>query len=313
MRAEGRDIVEQFGLAPDDDSELSLKLLESKNCPFRHGRCSKFNHNKSAIYGVCSVTNGTNKTVGSEVIICPKRLYADSFVTLRDAVKVAWPDKELNFIADGDISNLLSRAKNLADPVIAFGQGSGNELSTSSPNGKLSMDWVIQRYSSEKDLLNPLDFIGIEIQSIDITNNYRDPLLAYEKLKSGEFISEIPNSPHGLNWANVHKRLIPQIIRKGNIYREMDRCIGFFFILPEVVFSKFEEVLGNLKAVDKASNSNLSILTYKLGDNVSFGHHRKLINERLVHYKLDDIISAFSSNSGTEAAELLDQRLNNLR
>jgi hypothetical protein len=172
MRAEGRDIVEQFGFAPDDTSGKSLEYFGNKECPFRGGTCTKFNHDKSVIYGVCSVTNGNDKRNGSEVIICPKRLYSNSFQTLQDAAKVAWPTEGMDFISDGSMESLFQKAVGVGWPVIAFGQGSGNEISTNSSNGKLSMDWVIQRYSNKSGTLEPIDFIGIEVQSIDITNNW---------------------------------------------------------------------------------------------------------------------------------------------
>jgi len=313
LRADGKDVVEQFGMAPDDLSDSSTVLWEKKQCPFTLTKCTKFNHDKSKIYGVCSVTNGNRKGAGSEVIICPKRLYANSCSTLNDAAKVAWPSIDYKFIVKGDLSSLLNLAKQNLSSVIAYGQGSGKELSTNSANGKMSMDWVLQRYTLKNGNLDPIDFIGIEVQSIDITNNYRDPLIAYEQLKEGLKPDVIPNSSHGLNWANVHKRLIPQIIRKGNIYKEMERCVGFFFLLPEIVFSKFEEVLGNLEEKKQCSKENLTILTYRLGDFVEHGKTRELVQVRAVHYSLDDISDAFSSSSGKEPAKNLNARLLDLK
>ncbi|MEZ9747579.1 NotI family restriction endonuclease [Vibrio splendidus] len=308
MRAIGRDISELFGFSPDDMSEEVINYWRAKLCPFRGGACTKFNHDRSVIYGVCSVTNGAKNGLGDEVIICPKRLYADSFLTLKDAASVAWPEEDYYFIADGDINDLIEKAQEVERSAVAFGQGSGNELSVSTANGKLSMDWVIQRYECNGGL-KPLDFIGIEVQSIDITGNYRDVHSAYSSLKNGVRPIEIPNSGHGLNWANVHKRLIPQIIRKGNIYREMERCSGFFFILPDVVFIKFEEVLGELPEKLGPSKSNLSILTYCLDGREEHGRKRKLVRKRIKHFALDDIITAFSSNAGEGPALELDNSL----
>ncbi|HHG3487653.1 TPA: NotI family restriction endonuclease [Vibrio parahaemolyticus] len=308
MRAIGRDISELFGFAPDDMSEEAINYWRTKMCPFRGGVCTKFNHDRSVIYGVCSVTNGANKE--DEVIVCPKRLYAESFLPLRDVVSVVWPNEDCAFVADGSTGELFEKARSSGDNyVIAFGQGSGNELSVSTANGKLSMDWVLQRYKNDDGKVLPHDFVGIEVQSIDITGNYRDAHAAYSSLKSGELVTDIPNSGHGLNWANVHKRLIPQIIRKGNVYREMDRCAGFFFVLPDTVFKKFEEVLGFLPERTGPRRDRLSILTYSLESSEEAGSLRKLKRDRIAHYDLDDIITAFSSNSGKEPALELEKYL----
>ncbi|MBO8589981.1 restriction endonuclease, partial [Staphylococcus aureus] len=68
---------------------------------------------------------------------------------------------------------------------------------------------------------------------------------AYKNLKPIDIIDNLPTSQHGLNWANVHKRLIPQIIRKGVVYSRSNYVKkGLYFILPEIVYNKFEDVIG---------------------------------------------------------------------
>ena len=317
MRAVKRDIVELFGYSPDDISNNAIDVWSSKLCPFRSQPCTKYNHDKSEVYGVCTVTNGIKKEEGSEVIICPKRLYANFFQSLQDVAKVAWPNMELEFIADGSsVDELYEKATKYDDVVVAFGQGSGNEISVNSPNGKLSMDWVLQRYAkNESGGLVAVDFVGVEVQSIDITGNYRDAWSAYNQYKSSKNTTNIPDSGHGLNWANVHKRLIPQIIRKGNVYAESKNCVGFFFVLPDVVYEKFEEVLGinkdkvDLENMQCSDKSTLSILTYRVGPLVDPGKMRNLIKVRTLHYRLIDIIEAFSLNQYEESSKELDLKL----
>ena len=201
------------------------------------------------------------------------------------------------------------RSPCIDSPAIALGQGSGSEVSTKTANGNLSMDWVIQRYHNEHGIIIPVDYIGIEVQSIDITGNYKDAWHAYNAIHCGREVSCIPNSGHGLNWANVHKRLIPQIIRKGQIYKKSNRCAGFFFILPEVVFSKFEELLGEIEHQLSASKNNLSILTYKLDPETAQGHIRPISLTKVIHYRLEDIIKAFSSTESSKPALELDEKL----
>ena len=125
-----------------------------------------------------------------------------------------------------------------------------------------------------------VEYVGIEIQSIDITGNYRDAWHGYKNLPNSNIpIDKIPSSSHGLNWANVHKRLIPQLIRKGVIYSRSDLVRkGLYFVLPEIVYNKFEDVIGSdIPTVNNASRETLTVLTYSLGSNVPPGRHRELI------------------------------------
>lgn len=244
MRADGNDIVELFGFSPEDASPDAVGNLQAAVCPFLGSKCTKTNHDKTVIYGTCAVTGSQTLGVRDEVIICPKRLYAQNYSIFEDVTRIVWGD--LPVVVGGELASLYERAAQHPECVVAFGQNSGREVTVNS-NGKLSMDWVLQRYKFNGLALVAEDFLGIEIQSIDITGNYRDTFAAYSALKQGQLQNAIPNSGHGLNWANVHKRLIPQIIRKGNVYSRCDRCVGFFFILPEQVYRKFDEVLGDVE------------------------------------------------------------------
>lgn len=307
MRATGRDIVELFGYSPDDISKSAVKALKEAKCPFTKEQCTKTNHDKSIIYGVCSVTKGVKKKAGSEVIICPNRIYAGEYQVLTDAAKIVWGQPGASVVVGGTIAELQAKAKAVKSPVVAFGKNSGKEIQIS-VNGQLSMDWILQRYENVGGL-EPKGYIGIEVQSIDITQNYRDNWAAYDSIRRGQHISAIPNSNHGLNWANVHKRLIPQIIRKGNVYSMSKKCAGFFFILPDVVFEKFEAILGKLATVNSPARDVLSVLTYALGPEQGQGHIRALNRVRVVHYKLIDIKEAFGHRSVGNAPEQLEKAL----
>lgn len=311
MRAKGRDIVELFGYAPDDTSDAALNAWGKNLCPFLGEVCSKTNHDQSVIYGTCSVSNGIQKLPGSEIIICPKRIYADTHKIFHSVIKAAWPQQQKNLIVGGSLAELQEKALHASNPVIAFGQNSGKEIQIQS-NGTLSMDWILQSYEIVDGKLQPVDFVGIEIQSIDITGNYRDNWSAYNQIRQGQPVDEIPNSGHGLNWANVHKRLIPQIIRKGNVYEKTERCIGFFFILPEPVYQKFEEVIGELETFQAPNKENLSVITLNLGSELPSGNIRELEIIRQVNYSLGDIAAAFIGNVSKDAPNQLEDSLSGI-
>lgn len=260
------------------------------------------------IYGVCSVTNGMKTGPHDEVIVCPKRLYQKNYGIFEDLAREVWGD-ETDLVIGGTIAELRDRARTKERPAVAFGQNSGAEIAVNS-NGQMSMDWVIQLYRNELGLVAD-EFIGIEVQSIDITGNYRENWAAYEAMKNTGNLPNvaIESSGHGLNWANVHKRLIPQIIRKGNIYRGSERCVGFYFIAPEMVYQKFEEVIGDLPKLDGPARDRISIKTYSISNSVPDGQIRDICPVRTVHLDAIAVAQAFISNVDESAAGLLDQRM----
>ena len=309
MRAKGRDISELFGFPPNDSSAESKYYWTNKKCPFTSLTCSKTNHDKSEIYGVCSVSKGIEK---EQVVVCPKRLYAKNYDILKKVSSLTWTKSDFDLIVGGNVSELKKVALGSKNPVIAFGQNSGREIQFNS-NGQMSMDWVLQQYEFDSDKkLVPKQFVGVEVQSIDITGNYRKNWSAYKAIKEGSKIRSIPDSEHGLNWANVHKRLIPQIIRKGNVYRASERCAGFFFILPDIVFQKFEEIIGDLKLREAPDKNNLSVMTFSVGEQARDGDVKELLEVRTLHYNLSEVANAFISSTTSDAPKNLDQILKNI-
>lgn len=313
MRARGRDIVELFGYRPNDLSAVAIDAFVERDCPFTASKCSKTNHDQSLVYGVCSVSNGVKVGTHDEVIVCPKRLYQKQFEIFHDLVHDVW-GQQTKLVIGGTLPSMKQKALKFSRPAVAFGQASGTEISVNS-NGQMSMDWVIQSYRNSGNLIAE-EFIGIEVQSIDITGNYRKNWTSYEAMK---ITGKIPNAPdsiedsgHGLNWANVHKRLIPQIIRKGNIYRESSRCVGFYFIVPEIVYQKFEKVIGNLPELKGPAKDRLSIKTYSLGPVTNDGVPRDIYHVRTLHYDLIAVAQAFITNVDKSSSSILDQRLKSI-
>jgi hypothetical protein len=82
--------------------------------------------------------------------------------------------------------------------------------------------------------------------------------------------------------------------------------------LPDAVYKKFEEVIGNVPTVGTPSWENLSVITFRLDKNVEDGSHRSLELVRQVHYPLGDIAAAFIANLSEAAPLQLDQNLRNI-
>jgi len=285
-----RDLVEIFGYSPRILNPEIRKLWMLGACPFIKQKCIKHNHDQSIIYGTCSVSSPYG-----DIIICPNRLYAEEYSVIKEVSRDAFGNIKF-YMFDQFITAETSQK----ECVVALGCNSGKEVKI----GKsLSMDWVLAKISN--NILT--EYIGIEVQSIDITGNYRDAWHGYKNLKSPD--GEVSESEHGLNWANVHKRLIPQIIRKGVVYSHSTYCKkGMYFILPEIVYKKFEDVIGaDIPILSEKSNETLTVFTYSLGspDN----NIKKLIMNRKIRFSLDEFANRFISGPNLPKSDELDNMI----
>ncbi len=288
-----KDIVEIFGYSPNDTSDECRSLWRIGGCPFVQIPCTKRNHESSVIYGTCSVTSPYG-----DCIICPNRLYVDKFKTLRVVAEDAFGSLPFYTYAE------YIEHRNMDTPfVVALGMHSGHEINLSR---SCSMDWVLAKVV-DKQLV---EYTGIEVQSIDITGNYRDNWYAYKNIREGIII---PRSEHGMNWANVHKRLIPQIIRKSLIYSRSNFVNnGLYFIVPEIVYQKFEEVIGSdIPIVRDKAPDVITVHTYKLGDCVEEGKIRTIELVRKLRFKMQDFSNRFISGPNLPLATDLDNAVKN--
>lgn len=286
-----KDIVEIFGHAPDDATPNCRKFWRMGGCPFTHTGCKKSNHDKSITYGVCSVTSPQG-----DCIVCPSRLYANDYAILKRIAEESF-GTGIPFLMYGEY---LSRDVQGDECIVALGRHSGKEIQVGG-NGKMSMDWVLAHI-----LRGELEsYTGIEVQSIDITGNYRKNWLAYRKIDSA---AVIPKSSHNLNWANVHKRLIPQLIRKGQVYAKSAYVKnGIYFVLPEIVFQGFEKILGgDIPEAPGKAPSVMTVHTYGLGPAVEHGSVRAIVPVRKMQFTLQSFIDRFVGGAHLPSSEDLD-------
>lgn len=288
-----RDLIEIFGYSPDDLTISVRALWSMGGCPFTNKSCIKINHDQSITYGTCSVTSPYG-----DIIICPNRLYANNYAVLLKVSKDAFGDKIPFLMYDQFIKK---RALN-KECIVALGKNSGREIQV---GRSLSMDWVLAHISNAK----LVEYVGIEVQSIDITGNYRDAWHSYNNFTKLSNRDTLPSSQHGLNWANVHKRLIPQIIRKSVVYSRSKMVTkGLYFILPDIVYIKFEEVIGSdIPLVDDLSQETITVYTYELGKRVPQGQQRELVQVRKLRFNLEDFSNRFISGPNLPSGDELDQ------
>ncbi|WP_171408730.1 NotI family restriction endonuclease [Pseudomonas aeruginosa] len=287
------DIVEIFGYAPDDLSLAARNAWNSRHCVFVNAPCSKTNHDGSEVYGTCSVTS-----LGRDCIICPNRLYAGNYQILADVALDAFgPGYQVYSYSD---YTKLRQQGVVETCIVALGQKPGKEVKL---GRQLSMDWVLAKVRGR----TLLEYVGVEVQSIDITGNYRENWAAYRDLPYGPN-AYIPASGHGMNWANVHKRLIPQLIRKGLIYsRSSHVASGLYFLLPEIVYERFERIIGDdIPLINEKSPDNLTVFTYGLGPEVPKGFVRSLVPVRRLRFSLEEFSSRFVAGENLPGGEELD-------
>lgn len=215
-------------------------------CPILGRSCIK-TLNDGVIAGVCAIRQ---KTIGSpNVICCPIRMYADGYKMLYTISKHAF-DRSLNLYA-GKLA--VTKAKDEKGAIAVFGKGWGGELKLPKREGAGSyfVDWVLARLDSEGQLV---EFTAVEVQTIDTTGNYRS---AREELIANR---EIVSDTVGLNWENVSKRIIPQIIYKGQVLQREELCkSGLYFVCPKTVYERVMNRLGGRSKLPKFPKQPASI------------------------------------------------------
>lgn len=286
-----RSLVEVFGYSPTDKTPTARKFWQLNACPFIGKACSKYDHTNTICYGTCSVTN-----TGQNVVICPNRLYADGYATIKRVSTEVFGN--VQFMLFDEYIKEATKPNASLNCVVALGQNSGKEVKLS----KMSMDWVLAHIVDGA----LVGYVGIEVQSIDITGNYRDAWYAARDQKAS-----IPASEHGLNWANVHKRLIPQIIRKSLVYSK-SRLVtqGLYFIVPEPVYQRFEEIIGDdIPLVDEDGKDVITVHTYDLGTASAPGTTRTLTETRKLKFKLDEFSARFITGPNLPSGESLDKKI----
>lgn len=240
-------IAELFGYRADDKSEDALKAAKKQICPFLGNQCTKVLSRDRIISGVCSVRQ---KTEGSpKVICCPIRIYADNYKMLRTISEQAFKEN-LNLYAG---RAAVEKAKEEKGAIAVFGHGWGGELRLPQRKGTGSyfVDWVLARLDNDGELI---EFTAIEVQTIDTTGNYRE---AREALINER---KVVDDTVGLNWENVSKRIIPQLIYKGQVLQREDLCkTGLFFVCPQPVYERVLNRLGGKEKIPKFPTQPASI------------------------------------------------------
>jgi Restriction endonuclease NotI len=291
-------IVELFGFTATDQTPEAKAVRAHKNCPFVGGVCTK-RLRDGTISGVCSIAQAN----GEPVICCPNRLYADSYRILQEIADTAF-GTGMPLVPGNKVKSHIKQNPNQKF-VAVFGKRWGKELRL--PNrkkggsGAYFVDWILAQIDETGKLSS---FVAVEVQSIDTTGNYRD---AREAL-----MNDLPDivSGAGLNWENVNKRILPQIIYKGHVLRQEPLCAkGIFFVCPTPVYQKILERLGGRLNPIHMQPGSLTIRWYGLSKTGNDGQMRPLQFGGQLTSTVDQVALAFTAPSNLPPPRVYEQAI----
>jgi hypothetical protein len=227
-------IFEWYGYAADDRSAAAGAARNSKHCPFLQARCTKPN-------GVCSLEYAEEQRVA----VCPNRMYFEEHLMLRRIADSCF--SSLDPLREGDGLVTLFRGDQVKEKATSerehvvgvFGKGLGGEIrlpTTTGGGAGYSIDFVMVAVSPTGE---PVGIVPIEVQTIDTTGSYGAAIATLEA--TGNVVA----TGAGMNWENVNKRILPQLITKGLMLQAERLCRnGLFFLTPQPVYDRIMLRLG---------------------------------------------------------------------
>ena len=219
-------VGEVLGIPAQKGFDPSSKEFQ---CPFLKSPCVKRSTSlPTEPYPVCSILANVQGE-RKHVCVCPKRFYAVDF--LKDVVAYCWP---------GD----NPRNPQIAPEVKMTGFG--------------NVDFVIADINEGGDIGQ---FLSVELQAIDITGSV---MKAYKALRSGEDLLKKPT--YGLNWDNVYKRYITQLIRKGYFHHHWGTKI--VAVMQDAIYQDICKRAEFMRSADvKSSTVNIIFMAYRFEEN----------------------------------------------
>ena len=201
-------MAEIFGFPIDNESKRAERFRKNKLCPYGNivPNCTK--DKADAPLGVCSVLHNDNK-----VITCPVR-FREDWIIVENAAKFAF--------APGSAWTSLSEIK-LLDKN---GASAGN------------IDYIVVSY--DPIIHKILDFASVEVQGVYISGNLRNAFEEYMRNPTADFEWNGKSQPHPDYLSSSRKRLIPQMLYKGGIFKTWGKkqCVviqdSFYKTLPEL-------------------------------------------------------------------------------
>ena len=114
-------------------------------------------------------------------------------------------------------------------------------------------------------------FLSVELQAMDITGTVMD---AYQALRAGEIMER--KKPYGLNWSNVYKRYITQLIRKGYFHHHWGTKI--VAVMQDDVYQYVRDWADFMRTADVRENTvNIIFMSYRYEDDLENPGAKKFV------------------------------------
>lgn len=177
-----------------------------------------------------------------QICVCPKRFQQVNF--LKDVVHHCWP---------GERPTSIKAVREVKM------KGFGN------------VDFVVAEVQENGEVGQ---FLSVELQAIDITGTVMD---AYRAWRTGTDLES--KKSYGLNWGNVYKRYITQLIRKGYFHHHWGTKI--VAVMQDAVYEYIRDWADFMRSSNvKDKNINIVFMTYKFEEDPnSPGSQRFVLSE----------------------------------
>jgi hypothetical protein len=188
--------------------------------------------------------------------------------------------------------------------VVVFGKHWGKELRL--PNrikgGGYFVDWILARLGKSRTLE---EFVAVEVQTMDTTGSYEAQVHRF--LSTGMVL---PDKQSNINWENVSKRILPQVIFKGHVLRQEQLCKkGMYFICPSPVYARILGRLGGALRTYHQQPGSLTFRQYDVGNPVPPGRVRSLEFKGQLTTTVDQVALAFTSPSNLPEPGVYEQAI----
>lgn len=192
-------------------------------CPYIKARCTKRSTSlPGEAYPVCSIRLNKPHQDSDLICVCPKRFFAVDF--LKDVIEHCW-------------SGMPPANPTIAREVQMKGFG--------------NVDFVIAEADPKTAEIGR--FLSVELQAIDITGSV---MPAYLALKNQ---NDLPKKPtYGLNWDNVYKRYVTQLVRKDYFHHHWGSKI--VAVIQDRVYENICSRAEFMRTSDVKDNQNVNII-----------------------------------------------------
>jgi len=235
------------------------------------------------------------------IICCPNRMYGDGFRILEEIATEAFgPGVEL--VRPADLQERAATDAMTGHEVAVFGRYWGKELALPRPQNATSevprqyyVDWILAKLDRNGDLT---ELTAVEVQTVDTTGNYKAQAESFFQGQAyqGGTGRDPAYSNASMNWENVNKRILPQIIYKGHVLRREAKCRkGLYFVCPKQVYDRIRERLGGTLHAYHPSQGTITFRSYELGPTLPAGQHRAVRLSGQFTTTVDQVALAFTS------------------